>query len=110
MSLHEFVPMSEGGELPWHRVWYFRQADIAQSQRIHPGELQGRRVIWDRRRRMDVVFESGDTAEIKTLRSQPPQRGRKGKGKAGVEGLCLEEDEEAHPHLHCTPNRSRTSL
>merc|ERR1711924_148214 len=49
MPLCEFVPMTEGGELPMHRVWYVRN-----------GEL----VLWDRKRKLDLVFGSGMTSAI----------------------------------------------
>merc|ERR1712232_1494699 len=38
-----------GGELPMHRVWYVRC---------------GNDVLWDRRRRLDVIFGSGLTPMI----------------------------------------------
>lgn len=49
MPLHEFTPVAEGGDLPMHRIWYVRC---------------GNRVLWDRRRKMDLVFGSGMTAKI----------------------------------------------
>jgi uncharacterized protein (UPF0248 family) len=49
MPLSQFVPVVEGGELPMHRVWYVRS---------------GRDVLWDRRRKLDLVFGSGSTPAI----------------------------------------------
>ncbi len=50
----DFVP---GGEIPWHRVWYFRDETG---------------VVWDRRTRVDRVFGSGD-AEAAPSISVPPE-------------------------------------
>jgi len=44
-----FIPISEGGCVPFHRVFYFRREED---------------VLWDRRRRFDAVFGSGDTSLI----------------------------------------------
>lgn len=49
MPLHDFVPVAEGGDLPMHRVWYIRDRD---------------KVLWDRRRKLDLVFNSGLTPAI----------------------------------------------
>lgn len=54
--LSGFVPISEGGSIPFHRVWYFR----------HDEE-----VLWDRRRRLDHIFNSGETDFI--LAAKPPK-------------------------------------
>ena len=48
-ALSAFVPLSEGGVIPFHRLWYFRRGD---------------EVLWDRLRRLDLVFHSGDTPAI----------------------------------------------
>jgi len=61
MPLGDFVPIGEGGDLPMHRVWYVRS---------------GESVLWDRRRKLDLVFGSGMTSSILA---------------GGVE--CLSEDE-----------------
>lgn len=49
MTLHDFIPVAEGGDLPMHRIWYVRSGDA---------------VLWDRRRKLDLVFGSGLTAAI----------------------------------------------
>lgn len=49
MPLCDFVPIAEGGELPMHRVWYIRCAAD---------------VLWDRRRKLDLIFSSGLTSVI----------------------------------------------
>jgi hypothetical protein len=43
-KLFEFKPPGEGGDIPFHRVIYFRD---------------GNKVLWDRERRIDNVFKSG---------------------------------------------------
>ncbi len=58
VPLSAFMPIAGGGCIPFHRVWYIRSED---------GE-----VLWDRRRRLDTVFSSGDTAAI---RGQGRQKG-----------------------------------
>ncbi|KJE98037.1 hypothetical protein CAOG_08074 [Capsaspora owczarzaki ATCC 30864] len=45
MALSEFQPFPVG-EIPWHRVWYFRNST---------------HIVWDRIARLDFVFMSGDT-------------------------------------------------
>lgn len=47
IALDEFVPIDKGGDIAYHRVYYFRQGDV---------------VVWDRNKRIDNVFGSGDTA------------------------------------------------
>jgi hypothetical protein len=47
IALDEFVPIDKGGDIAYHRVYYFRQGDV---------------VVWDRNNRIDNVFGSGDTA------------------------------------------------
>merc|ERR1719456_1639119 len=49
MPLQNFVPVVEGGDLPMHRVWYVRSPDG---------------ILWDRRRKLDLVFGSGMTSVI----------------------------------------------
>lgn len=49
MPLQNFVPCAQGGDLPMHRVWYVRCGD---------------RMLWDRRRKLDLVFGSGMTSAI----------------------------------------------
>merc|ERR1711988_1178915 len=49
MPLSDFVPVTEGGDLPMHRIWYVRSGD---------------KVLWDRRRKLDLVFGSGMTKVI----------------------------------------------
>jgi len=44
----EFRPVADGGDIPWHRVYKF--------------ELDGT-IIWDRRRKIDLLFRSGETAK-----------------------------------------------
>mmetsp|Transcript_39707 Transcript_39707/g.73586 ORF Transcript_39707/g.73586 Transcript_39707/m.73586 type:complete len:1013 (+) Transcript_39707:68-3106(+) len=56
VTLSAFVPMSEGGCIPFHRVWYVRLDE---------------EVLWDRRRRLDRVFNSGETELI--LAAKPPK-------------------------------------
>ncbi|NBD13103.1 poly(A) polymerase [Corallococcus silvisoli] len=51
MPFEAFVP---DGEIPWHRVWYFKR---------------GRQVVWDRKARVDLLSNTG-TAEEPTP-SQP---------------------------------------
>jgi uncharacterized protein (UPF0248 family) len=47
LPLDEFVPIDKGGDIAYHRVYYFRQGDV---------------VVWDRNNRIDNVFGSGNTA------------------------------------------------
>lgn len=47
--LSQFKPISEDGNIPFHRIWYFRRGDS---------------VLWDRRRRLDNIFFSGCTPAI----------------------------------------------
>jgi uncharacterized protein (UPF0248 family) len=47
LPLDEFVPIDKGGDIAYHRVYYFRQGDD---------------VVWDRNNRIDNVFGSGNTA------------------------------------------------
>ena len=61
VKLEEFVPMSEGGELPYHRIFYYRRGD---------------EVLWDRRRRFDSIFGSGDTPGIEAAHAAHRQRRR----------------------------------
>jgi len=56
MSLAAFLPISEDGNIPFHRIWYFRRGD---------------EVLWDRRRRLDRVFQSGETSAC--LAVKPPK-------------------------------------
>ena len=49
MPAAKFRPVSEGGDLPYHRISYFRTAD---------------RLLWDRLARLDRVFGSGDTERV----------------------------------------------
>lgn len=44
IPLLEFIP---GGDVPWHRVYYFKK---------------GREVMWDRNTRLDRIFGSGETS------------------------------------------------
>lgn len=44
-----FVPIKDGGDLPFTRIWYIRCGD---------------RILWDRRRRLDELSNSGDTTII----------------------------------------------
>jgi poly(A) polymerase len=41
VPFHQFVP---GGDVPWHRIWYFRSGEV---------------MLWDRRSRVDRVMGSG---------------------------------------------------
>lgn len=52
IAFTEFVP---DGDIPWHRVWYFRA---------------GETVYWDRARKLDRIFGSGETED--TTRPPPP--------------------------------------
>eukprot|EP00448_Togula_jolla_P012633 CAMPEP_0170617032 /NCGR_PEP_ID=MMETSP0224-20130122/26190_1 /TAXON_ID=285029 /ORGANISM="Togula jolla, Strain CCCM 725" /LENGTH=475 /DNA_ID=CAMNT_0010942875 /DNA_START=50 /DNA_END=1474 /DNA_ORIENTATION=- len=58
--LMAFVPIGAGGDLPFTRVWYFRRGD---------------EILWDRRRRLDVLWGSGETPTILAA-----QEGRRLKG------------------------------
>lgn len=49
MPLIDFIPVAEGGDMPMHRVWYIRCEDL---------------VLWDRKRKLDLVFSSGLTPVI----------------------------------------------
>jgi len=46
MGLLAFRPISEGGDIPFHRIWYFKHGTD--------------RVIWDRKTKLDLVFGSGE--------------------------------------------------
>eukprot|EP00930_Biecheleria_cincta_P081890 TRINITY_DN7135_c3_g1_i1.p1 TRINITY_DN7135_c3_g1~~TRINITY_DN7135_c3_g1_i1.p1 ORF type:complete len:1013 (-),score=168.57 TRINITY_DN7135_c3_g1_i1:348-3386(-) len=48
-NLADFVPVNDGGDLPFHSLWYVRCGD---------------RILWDRRRRLDELWKSGDTPSI----------------------------------------------
>ncbi|KAL6074636.1 MJ1316 domain-containing protein [Balamuthia mandrillaris] len=58
IDFDEFCPNEKGGDIPFHRIWYFR----TDSE-----------VIWDRRKRYDRVFRSGDTEAIEQQQQQQQQ-------------------------------------
>ena len=60
IPLLEFIP---GGDVPWHRVYYFKK---------------GREVMWDRNTRVDKIFGSGDSPAAE---ADDVKGGKKGKGK-----------------------------
>jgi hypothetical protein len=62
IPLLEFIP---GGDVPWHRVYYFKK---------------GREVMWDRNTRVDKIFGSGDSPAAE---ADDAKGGKKGKGKKG---------------------------
>ncbi|MGC4117420.1 MAG: RNA repair domain-containing protein [Myxococcales bacterium] len=49
----DFVP---GGDIPWHRIWYFRDPTG---------------VVWDRRTRVDRILGSGDAEAVPSISVQP---------------------------------------
>eukprot|EP01069_Polyplicarium_translucidae_P011299 Polyplicarium_translucidae@DN3798_c0_g1_i1.p4 len=55
IALLDFQP--QGGDIPMHRVMYFRDDDEAGAAGV----------IWDRRRRLDLLFRSGLTERIEEL-------------------------------------------
>merc|ERR1719210_1762284 len=63
---------TDGGDLPFHSIWYFRCRN---------------RILWDRRRRLDELWVSGDTERIRRV-----ALGEKVKGFDGVadQKLALE--------------------
>jgi hypothetical protein len=67
IPLLEFIP---GGDVPWHRVYYFKK---------------GREVMWDRNTRVDKIFGSGDAAEHDDGKGGAKGNNKKaaGKGKKG---------------------------
>jgi len=46
----KFTPINHGGDLPYHRITYFRH--------------QNQEIIWDRNRRIDVLYHSGETKKL----------------------------------------------
>ncbi|HEY3448770.1 MAG TPA: poly(A) polymerase [Myxococcales bacterium] len=53
MPFLDFVP---GGEIPWHRLWYFRDESG---------------IVWDRRTRVDRIFGSGEPEAAPSISIQP---------------------------------------
>jgi uncharacterized protein (UPF0248 family) len=47
IALNEFLPIDKGGDIAYHRIYYFRQGPV---------------VMWDRNNRIDKIFGSGATA------------------------------------------------
>ena len=64
----EFVP---DGDIPWHRVWYFRSGDV---------------VYWDRARKVDLIFGSGESESA----TQPPTLAREKEKEGGPHFRPLE--------------------
>lgn len=89
MPLHDFVPMSEGGDLPMHRVWYIRSGDS---------------VLWDRRRKLDLVFGSGMTPVILAGGAQGASdeetMRRINEGIANVQRIAEEQQHQLDVQLH----------
>jgi len=50
MPAIKFTPINHGGDLPYHRITYFRH---------HNHEI-----IWDRSRRIDILYQSGETKKL----------------------------------------------
>jgi uncharacterized protein (UPF0248 family) len=46
IALNEFLPIDKGGDIAYHRIYYFRQGNV---------------VMWDRNKRIDRIFGSGAT-------------------------------------------------
>src|SRR5688500_17335867 len=57
MPFEAFVP---DGEIPWHRVWYFKR---------------GRQVVWDRKERVDRLASLTPPPEPAPVRSGEPSPG-----------------------------------
>jgi len=79
-SLDDFVPIQEGGDIPEHRIWYFRktgnddQGDsddgLETNENLDPAaqlsnvEIQ-ELVLWDRKGRADKLFsDSGEASKV----------------------------------------------
>jgi len=82
--LSAFVPIDKGGDLPFHSIWYFRC---------------GGRVVWDRRRRMDELWLSGETEAIHIGRAgkadaQAAQETAAAMAKAALTMAALEEERQ----------------
>ena len=57
MAYPRFRP---GGRIPWNRVWYFKL---------------DKKILWDREKRIDLVFGSGESSPADKLKYAPPKGG-----------------------------------
>ncbi|KAL6057184.1 MJ1316 domain-containing protein [Balamuthia mandrillaris] len=71
ITLAEFEPdlQEDGGDIPFHRIWYFRTKD---------------KRLWDRKTRYDAIFRSGDTELLEqdpeaALAAQPTEKQKSGR-------------------------------
>ena len=82
-ALYDFIPISQGGDIPEHRIWYFRREPTMSSdnyndddsteddervtdlsRRLSNAEIQDL-VLWDRPGRVDKLFgASGESCKI----------------------------------------------
>ena len=82
--LQGFTPISKGGDLPWHRVWWFRlevadadtNADDSPQPFTAEDLLLSKALLWDREARHDLVFRSGDTDQIVQMLKRDAQKGK----------------------------------
>lgn len=101
MQLQSFTPVSEGGELPMHRVWYVRS---------------GNKVLWDRSCKLDLVFGSGLTSQICTGNEEPSIHAetarRIDEAKANLERLEMEKQHRIDVQRHAAAQKfgSRDAL
>jgi len=56
--LEDYVPIEEGGDLPEHRIHYFRRVQIGQEQ--SSADVDASTILWDRLGRVDRLFGSGN--------------------------------------------------
>ncbi len=56
IALNEFVTTEHGGDIPFHRIYYFKQLNTQEG---------GSHIVWDRKKRLDLIFGSGDPATDK---------------------------------------------
>ncbi len=47
IALNNFVTTENGGDIPFHRVYYFKQLNAQQG---------GSHIVWDRKKRLDLIF------------------------------------------------------
>eukprot|EP00386_Alphamonas_edax_P006552 GDKI01021186.1.p1 GENE.GDKI01021186.1~~GDKI01021186.1.p1 ORF type:complete len:222 (+),score=62.76 GDKI01021186.1:78-668(+) len=68
IAFDSFEPMALGcdGQIPYHRVWYFRTTEL---------DAPNDGILWDRRRRYDVVFKSGETIRLEQLQQKVERHG-----------------------------------
>eukprot|EP00397_Hematodinium_sp_SG-2012_P006117 GEMP01006145.1.p1 GENE.GEMP01006145.1~~GEMP01006145.1.p1 ORF type:complete len:982 (+),score=249.94 GEMP01006145.1:41-2986(+) len=93
MPCASFTPISQGGDLPYHRIWYVRERGPQDDSNAY-GERS--RILWDRARRIDLVFGSGEIPRLLHNGNTDAEEATRTRIKKAVQNMQRIAAEQAH--------------